>query len=47
MLDGIEHGHRMTLHHAQEVQLLMLIEEHAAHNLGEDGLGGARDTCII
>ena len=37
----------VRLHLSQLQQLFVLIEEHAAHYLSEDGLSGAGDTCVV
>ena len=46
-LDGIVHFQRVGLHLAQELKLVVLVEEHAAHDVGQDLLGRARDAGVV
>ena len=46
-LYGIEHIEGVLLHVAQHSQLVVLVEEHTAYNLGKDGLGCACNACVI
>ena len=46
-LDGVVHFQRVGLHLAQELKLVVLIEEHAAHDVGQDLLGRARDAGVV
>lgn len=46
-LDGIKHVKGVCLHFTQLCQFVMLVEEHAADNLGEDGLSRACDAGVI
>ena len=46
-LDGIKHVEGVRLHLTQLCQFVMLVEEHAADNLGEDGLRRACDAGVI
>lgn len=46
-LNSLIHIHGVLFHFAEQTDFIALIEEHAAHDLGQYLFGCARDTRII